>query len=79
MSGDYHCNRCGTSIHSRSELCVRCYRELTVRCSCCTRCSGGRNYTVLRDRKTGVEIDCPSCRNERYVLLDYVPFGKKDN
>ena len=79
MSGDYHCNRCGRSIQGRSELCVNCYRELLRRCSCCTRRNGRGNFTVLTHPKTGVEIDCPSCQNERFVLLDYVPFGKKDN
>lgn len=68
----YYCRRCNVEISGASELCVMCFNDLLTACSACMR-ARGRHGECCPITKNGSPVDCPVCRNERYVLRDYTP------
>lgn len=69
----YYCRRCAVALQGNSELCVRCYSELTVPCSQCMAPALSGGYKPRRVNRGRDEINCPVCKNGRWITLDFTP------
>ena len=74
---NYCCDRCGTAIEGSSLLCVSCFYELHAPCPHCMRCAFNGGWRPIKVRSGGRLQDkpCHFCKDERWILRSYVPFG----
>lgn len=75
----FRCNKCNDPIQGNSELCIACFRELTIPCPMCMVSHGAARQ--WRPRRVQVDhiwqdMDCPSCRNQRWILRHYQPYAE---
>lgn len=65
----YRCEYCRTLIEGNSRYCVSCWRRRHVPCSACmVRWADGSWHPRRKPGRRGAPVDCPCCRNERWVL-----------